>query len=175
MAIVKCNQGHHYDNSKYQSCPICSGEKKCSGSFWNDDNPTSQPLPVDKDKTIGVYKEQRQDNPITGWLVCVQGPERGRDYRLYAGFNRMGRGSDLDIYIGTDEKISRECHCSVVYDYKKNRFLLVPGKGSMTFFPDRETLLEEPKELHLGDRFYIGGSAFEFVPFCREGVSWEEE
>ena len=25
--------------------------------------------------------------PVVGWLVCIDGPSRGSDYRLHAGYN----------------------------------------------------------------------------------------
>ena len=37
--------------------------------------------------------------PVVGWLVCVTGKSRGKDYRLKAGFNRIGRNPDMDILL----------------------------------------------------------------------------
>ncbi len=178
MAIVKCKRGHFYDDSKHSVCPLCEKSEIEIYPNWPPDNKgmnlTVRPIPDDEGKTISVYESEKKDNPVTGWIVCITGPERGRDYRLYAGFNRIGRNPEADIFIGSDDKVSGKCHCSVVYDYKKNRFLLVPGKDSLTYYGKEEALLEKPVTLYTGERFHIGDSVFEFIPFCREGFSWEE-
>lgn len=109
---------------------------------------------------------------VTGWLVCTEGPEKGRDYRLHYGFNRIGRDHRMDVCIFEDEAISRDAHCCVVYEDKKNCFRLVPGQGTLTWLEG--SLLEEPRELLGGERFSIGGTTLEFVAFCRNGVTWEK-
>lgn len=108
---------------------------------------------------------------VTGWLVCTEGPEKGRDYRLRYGFNRIGRDHQMDVCIFEDEGISRDAHCCIVYEDKKNRFQLVPGQGTLTWLEGR--LLEKPQELFGGERFTIGSTTLEFVAFCRNGVTWE--
>lgn len=123
----------------------------------------------------------------TGWLVCADGPEKGRDYRLKFGFNRIGRRHDLEVCIFEDQAISRDVHCSLVYEEKGNTFYLVPGEGTATYMlvqeelldssgkisrGTREEILTEPAILHAGDRFRIGGTMLEFIPYCREGVAW---
>lgn len=108
---------------------------------------------------------------VTGWLVCVEGPERGRDYRLRYGFNRIGRNHEMDVCIFEDEEITRETHCSVVYEERSNRFLLVPGQGTLTWMG--EELVEGPCEIFNGSRFQIGRSILELITFCRDGVTWE--
>ena len=67
------------------------------------------------DKTVGIYSRFTGNDFVTGWLVCTKGAERGRDYRLHYGFNRIGRGLMMDVCILEDEMISRNMHCSVVY------------------------------------------------------------
>lgn len=51
----------------------------------------------DYGRTIGYYSPVRGNDYVTGWLVCVKGPEKGRDYRLHHGFNRLGRSMDMDV------------------------------------------------------------------------------
>ena len=106
----------------------------------------------------------------TGWLVCADGPERGRDWRLRFGNNRIGRDISLDVCIFEDPAIIRGTHCSVVYDEKSNTFYLVPGEGTSTFLEDR--LLTEPAILTTGSRFRIGDTTLDFIAYCRENVVW---
>ncbi len=128
--------------------------------------------PSDDEKTISIYSETKGNDYVTGWLVCVEGPEKGRDYRLHHGFNRLGRNFGMDIQVMDDPAISRDTHCSVVYDDHSNSFFAVPGTGTLTYMG--EELLSDAAVLTAGDRLKIGNSVFEFIPFCREGMVWEK-
>ena len=87
---------------------------------------------IDNDKTVAVHVFENGIEPVVGWLVCVNGEEKGRDYRLIRGRNCIGRDSDMDVTIRKDQKVTREEHCSVVYDEKSNLTFLVPGNGTLT-------------------------------------------
>ena len=106
----------------------------------------------------------------TGWLVCAEGPERGRDYRLLPGRCRIGRGYDQDVCIFEDPGISRDGHCAVTYEERDNVFYLEPGKGTLTWF-EGEALLE-PRQIRTGDRFRIGETTLEFIAYCRGNIRW---
>ncbi|MGN0158193.1 MAG: FHA domain-containing protein [Brotaphodocola sp.] len=129
---------------------------------------------VDDDvKTVGVYSGAKGNDFVTGWLVCVEGPEKGRDYRLHHGFNRIGRDFGMDIQIADDPAITRKNHCSIVYDDRGNQFSLVPSTGALTYF--KGSLLTKTEKLQMGDVITMGSSTFEFIPFCRKGRVWEKE
>jgi len=172
--------GHFYDDSRFGTCPHCEGgmedQKTVSGAAAQiaGRREAVQKLvdfgpPVQNDeKTVGIYKKKGW-NPVTGWLVCVNGPEKGRDYRLHSGRNFMGRAPNMDISITDDSQISRENHCSVVFEPKNCEFLLVPGSSNIyvngSAVSDAVTLAE-------GDTIGAGASEFVFVPFCEEGRVW---
>ena len=48
-------------------------------------------------KTVAVFRQQHGIDPVVGWLVCVNGPEKGNDYRLKAKINTIGRGEGNDV------------------------------------------------------------------------------
>ena len=116
----------------------------------------------DYGRTIGYYSPVRGNDYVTGWLVCVKGREKGRDYRLHHGINRHGRSMDMEVFFSEDR-----------YDGKSNHIYIVPGKGTLTYV--NQELLEKQRVLRSGDRLYIGDSIFEFIAYCREGHTWEEE
>ncbi len=124
-------------------------------------------------KTVGFYSGAKGNDYVTGWLVCVEGPEKGRDYRLHHGFNRIGRDPGMDIQVADDPAITRKNHCSIVYDDRGNQFSLVPSVGALTYFKD--SLLVKAEMLQMGDLITMGNSTFEFIPFCRKGRVWEKE
>lgn len=49
-------------------------------------------------------------SPTVGWLVCVESPARGTDYRIRAGYNFIGRAEHMDICVRGSRKIRREKH-----------------------------------------------------------------
>ena len=108
---------------------------------------------------------------VVGWLVCVDGPERGCDYRLYKGFNRLGSGSRVDIQIKGDSQLGDGAALAVVYDDKSNEFFAVQQTGKTAFLNGEN--LQGAVRLSSGDVVKAGDSEFEFVAFCREGRAWE--
>jgi len=173
--------GHFYDSNRHTVCPNCESgiedEKTVSGLTMNlkdhseaalnlvDLNPDT---PVEE-KTVSIFKKRGWD-PVTGWLVCVSGPERGRDYRLHTGRNFLGRAPQMDISVADDMEISRLNHCSVVYEPRKREYLLVPG--SVNIYLNGQSL-NKVTALTTGDTVGVGGSEFVFIPFCEEGREWK--
>lgn len=43
-------------------------------------------------KTQGELKRKLGIDPVVGWLVCIEGAEKGKDYRLLGRINTIGRG-----------------------------------------------------------------------------------
>lgn len=194
MAIVKCENGHFFDNNKYASCPYCvklENERNRYEEQIRDQVTMMMPkgeheeqpdavtvglyetLPGDDQRTVGVFGRQSGKDFVTGWLVCTKGSEKGRDYRIYNGNNWIGRGYQMDICIVDDPSISRERHAVLVYDHKSNKFFLSPGSGTITMV--NQEILTKAKELKSRDRITLGESEFTFIPFCVEGETWERE
>ena len=123
--------------------------------------------------TVGLWSPRRGTGYVTGWIVGVKGPVKGKDYKIYHGRNYIGKDRDMDIVIVEgDSSIAFKNHCSIVYDGKGNQFYVTTENG-MTFLNGEP--LREAKQLQLGDIIGIGNCEFEFVPFCREGRTWKEE
>lgn len=146
------------------------------GSGTQDSNTVALEALVGEDddqRTIGFFSGAKGNDYVTGWLVCLEGPEKGRDYRLHHGFNRIGRSFEMDVQVIDDPAVTREGHCAVVYDDRQNQFSVVPTSGALTYYNGQ--LLTGPERLKSGDEISLGNSRFEFVPFCREGRVWEKE
>lgn len=154
-----------------------SGKKEISGDPLEQDHTIAlkevSDDGMDDQKTIGFFSGAKGNDFVTGWLVCIEGKEKGRDYRLHHGFNRVGRSFAMDVQVMEDPAVSEESHCSVVYDDKTNQFSLIPSNGSITYFQGR--MLGGTETLHTGDEIRIGNSCFVFIPFCGEGRVWEKE
>ena len=107
---------------------------------------------------------------MVGWLVCVEGAEKGRDYRIHAGRNFIGRSLKMDIAVVDDVKISRENHCSVVYDPHSNGFSLVPGEGTNTYLGGQQIM--KPQPINDNDEIKLGDSMFVFISYCKGERKW---
>lgn len=122
------------------------------------------------EKTISIFPAARK--MVCGWLVCVAGQNKGKDYRIVEGRNLLGRDSDMDIAIKEDKMISRNHHCSIVYDKRKNQTWVAVGQGSLTYYNGE--LLKGQKELKTGDTIEIGKTRLMFVGFCEGERSWDQ-
>jgi len=174
MKAVRCNNGHYYDADKYRACPFCS-----NGSAVEDEGRT---VSYDEDADTEVTKafsasptgpsgtKPEVSVPVVGWVVCVKGAERGRDYRLQAGRNFVGRSLDMDVCIREDGAVTRDNHCSIVYDPRSGRFVLLPGEASETKINGEP--LNGIHDLNDGDVIECGETSLCFIGFCREGRTW---
>ena len=128
----------------------------------------------DGDKTVsfgffGITATQ----PVTGWLVCMNGEEKGKDFRLHSGKNFIGRGASMDVMLVDDKTIAREKHCSIAYDPKGNSFYVSAENGNITYL--NKEIIEEAVKIKDGDEITVGETTLQFIPFCREGRTWEKE
>jgi hypothetical protein len=112
-------------------------------------------------------------SPVTGWLVCTDGPARGTDYRIRAGYNYMGRGEHMDICIRGDQKIGRERHALIAYDQEERVFFFGPADGKSIVRLNGKMVMT-PTEIHAYDTITIGSTKLLFVPLCGENFDWNE-
>lgn len=111
--------------------------------------------------------------PVTGWLVCVDGSEKGKDFRLCSGKNFIGRSTTMDVILTDDKKITREKHCNISYDCKGNCFYLSPEGGNLTYLNGQ--LLVKSKALEEGDIITLGETNLVFIPYCKGERVWKED
>ena len=114
-----------------------------------------------------------QVDPVVGWVVCIEGPLRGTDWRIHAGYNYIGREVG-DIHIQGDSQISREKHAMVAY-YNKNRTYYVgPAEGRNIIEVNDEPVFNATR-LNSHDIITIGTTRLMFVPLCGEDFAWDQE
>ena len=66
--------------------------------------------------------------PVVGWLVAVEGPCRGTDYRIHTGYNYIGREAG-DICIRGDSTISAQRDANVTYVPQTREFYIAHELG----------------------------------------------
>ncbi|MBQ7962569.1 MAG: hypothetical protein IJ289_08200 [Clostridia bacterium] len=125
---------------------------------------------ADSESTIGFFEISGIGNFTAGWLVSVQGPDKGKSFTIETGRNICGSNASNDI-VFSDKEILPAMHFSVVYEPKQNEFFLTPDKGAV--FHNNE-FLNKPVLLNCDDRIIVGSTELIFVPFCNKDRSWNE-
>jgi hypothetical protein len=181
MATKRCENGHYYDPAKHTTCPSCGVQNINFEATRGKETPPPaggpptdvKKLPVDDGKTraLGVVQSSGIE-PVVGWLVCVEGPDRGRDYRIRSERNFIGRGDKMDIRVTGDDAISRENHAIVSYNPKNRQFKIHPGEArGLVYLNGAE--VDGPSQLFSGDHVEIGKTKLLFVPLCGTSFGWE--
>ena len=197
MEMKKCPKGHYYDASIHVECPYCSNVGTGSATlplegFMSDGGSKTVPLSFDvpgdsgktvpldaainngdsdDGRTVALIKEDTGIDPVVGWLVCIDGKEKGRDYRIHTDNNYIGRSDRMDICVRGDETISRENHAVISYDNMSNIYFFSPGDGRAIVRVNDiavfSTVILKPH-----DKITIGKTAFTFMPLCDEHFIW---
>lgn len=198
MEMKRCEKGHYYDASRTPECPYCNGtcgsvnlnqsldqnqgniSKTMPLSQGNPSSPNiSKTMPLEmppsakdnSNKTVALFKKETGIDPVVGWLVCVKGGDKGRDYRIHGERNFIGRSEKMDICIGGDETISREVHAIISYDMRKNTFRIYQGESKgIVYLNDEEVITAQVLKPY--DSIEIGETKLLFIPFCEERFKW---
>ncbi|MBT9556545.1 MAG: FHA domain-containing protein [Myxococcales bacterium] len=102
----------------------------------------------------GLVDDRAQD--VVGWVVCLNGALRGKDFRLVTGKNMMGTAADCDIVL-TDGYLSSK---HAVIRHEEGRFMLVDlDSTNGTFVNDRRV---SKTELIDNDKVRLGRTELKF-------------
>ena len=160
--LIRCQNGHMFSSRRYGTiCPYCNIE-----TATREKKETGQ-TEIMVEESLFLNEE----HPVCGWIVCIAGPRRGKDYKIMAGKNFVGRADDMDIQILGDNKISRRNHCVIVYDEKQGKTVILPGDSNGIVYLNEEAVYV-PTPLGEYDVIEMGESRFLFIPFCGEHFMW---
>lgn len=169
MALNRCKNGHMYSARKYgEICPYCNSNMEMGNMVNN-----KRLMIDDPDKTMSINANTDNVDPVTGWLVCIEGPQYGKDYKIHAGKNFIGRADNMHIQILGDNTISRINHAAIIYDSKNRSTYLLPGDSSGLAYLNGEAVYT-PSALTAFSTIEIGQSLFLFVPLCGEHFEWTD-
>jgi FHA domain len=190
VALERCPSGHLYDPAKHTSCPYCgvadldfgkTHPKRPAPDYSGEEPEEMRTRPKDQaprggadpGATQGFYRRKLGLDPVVGWLVCIEGNDRGRDFRIRSENNFVGRSEQMDICIPGDEGISRENHAIITFDPKHNSFTLSPGNARGIVYLNGEAV-HSPADLGPYFEIQMGSTRLMFVPFCGDRFQWEE-
>ena len=185
MEMKQCAFGHFYDASIFTQCPYCS-EKTGNASEPNiinrEEIGATTPLStgtIPGAKTIDANMTVPLDagieiRPVVGWLVCTDGPDKGRSYEIHNENNFVGRSSTMDINIESDPGISRDKPVIITYDSRSRAFFcgFMNGRGVVRL---NDKPLLSTTELKSGDRIEISKTTLMFIPLSGEDFDWDWE
>ncbi|MCL2593206.1 MAG: FHA domain-containing protein [Defluviitaleaceae bacterium] len=167
MALTRCPEGHLFSSRRYGNiCPYCSKAVNLSKNVEED-------VAGNYNDTMPYIGDLEVMDPVTGWLVCIDGPSKGRDYKILTEKNFLGRADGMDIQILGDNYIAKRNHAVFVYDPKKRKTLLLPGDSQGLVYVNEEAVYS-PIELAPYDSIELGKSKFLFIPLCGENFEWQE-
>ncbi|MGM0508834.1 MAG: FHA domain-containing protein [Fusobacteriota bacterium] len=178
MKMKKCDNGHLYNSSKHEDCPYCDEKaiekpkKKNKKGSSNSKSNTMSNTSDEVGKTMAYWSGEYGIDPVVGWIVCIEGSERGKDYKIRSEKNFIGRSEDMHITITGDKKISRRNHAVISYNPKERNFMIIPGGGTGIIYLDEEAVYG-PMELSAYKVIEMGDSKFIFIPFCGQHFEWE--
>jgi hypothetical protein len=128
---------------------------------------------TDDNKTVGQLKHSLGFDPVVGWLVCVEGPDRGKSYDLKGRINSIGRSAKMDVCISGDMMISNENHAKLAYAEKECAFHLIPAENKNVIYVNGESVYV-PTRLDARDRIAFGDTVLLFVPLCGTAFGWDK-
>lgn len=198
--MKRCSKGHFFDEKRHSGCPYCGvGDMDVMATrmaapsaaspedrVWKRDHAQHDahtpdgrvaalphPAPPASDGTIGLFDRGMSGRrAVVGWLVCVRGPDRGRDFRLGEGRNSIGRSDAMDVRIKGDQGVSRERHAIVSFDPKSNVFKIHPGEShGLTYV--NGSVVDGAMVLQHFDRIEVGATELVFVSLCGDRFRWD--
>ena len=139
---------------------------------------------VDMDKTVGFFKSMTNNNledvssfstvqnPVVGWLVCVEGPHWGESFSVVTGKNSIGRNDENQISLSKDKSVSGKAHAWITYEESHRNFLLDHGDGRYPDLNGAQVL--SPTMIQSFDKIKLGKTTLLFINLCGENFSWED-
>jgi hypothetical protein len=164
-----CNNGHQMEDS-WEICPYCqrTGYQNPAGSAANlaktrlefdvphhtDMPPRGDPQPLGSPGAVRktVLLSGRPKGELAGWLVVMNGDQKGEDFRIREGQNSIGSGPESDIVI-KDPAVSGK-HAALRCRDKK--FLLTDLDSSNGTYLNDSPDSVAVEELHENDLIRIG-------------------
>ena len=199
MAMQQCQNGHVYDDAKNTNCPYCSGNGDVgitrpltgAGGFEAPEFPKtvgvsapaapnagSSSIPStapytnpEINKTVALNINEKGIDPVRGWLICVEGEMKGKDFKILSEKNTVGRAKSNSICLDFDDSISKEANAIIAYDNRNNKFFITAGEGKNNIYINNNLLLA-PVELHDYDTVELGKTKLIFRSLCNESFIW---
>ncbi|MCA9562379.1 MAG: FHA domain-containing protein [Myxococcales bacterium] len=155
---LTCPNGHALDPS-WEVCPYCQtaakqGVKPVHIQSGGGGAVAGKTMAVSLDQVLG----QHVNKAVVGWLVQMEGPQKGQDFRLFDGNNVLGTAADADIVV-SDQFVSAR-HAVILIESKKASYVLQDLESrNKTFVNNRQVM---KVDLVDNDEIRMGQCSFRF-------------
>jgi hypothetical protein len=158
-----CDNGHQMEDS-WQDCPYCArtGYRGSSVGTLGKTRPemgatqAEQPPAYDPRKTVPLSTVRRA--PVVGWLVAMDGAQKGEDFRLREGKNVLGSAEGSEVTL-RDQSISSK-HASI--SYRDGKFVITDLDSTNGTFLNGEAESVARVELKDNDSIRVGETTLKF-------------
>lgn len=147
-------------------------------TFPQDTGVTMPFTPVSNSKTEDSGSGRDDSAPenrysfVTGWLVAISGPYKGRSFEIHHNTTTIGRNSG-DVQLPLERTVSND-HAEIQFDARHCRFYLVARLGAKNniYVDDTFVINGSNTELKPYSEIEFGESTYRFVPFCSDNFKW---
>ena len=153
MPLGICENRHRYNKDKHgDTCPICGVVAR----KYKEEGKTREEIEA-------MYRLP-EGRHVCGWLVCIEGVNKGRSYGIYPGKNFIGSGDGMDIQVLGDDMINKFRHAAVAYDKTKHEVTLLPGESAgLVYLEGNAAHVSQPLKEH--SEIELGNSKFRYIPY----------
>lgn len=104
--------------------------------------------------------------PVIGWLVCIDGPDKGNDYHLVHSPNGNGIGTDeaMAVVVRDDSDVAAVNHANISFNEQFGKCVISQGVGKRIVRLNG-AIVFGPTYLKPFDRIGIGRSEYLFMPY----------
>lgn len=131
--------------------------------------PVQKPVQPPIRRPVTPPAPQPQPEPVMGWLVCINGADRGTRFAIRNKTNTIGSGARSDIRITNEPTVSPDNHASIAYDSARRACVIRPGAGKTVNFNGQA--ISYPMVLKQFDILTFGDAQFVYAP-VEAGLGW---
>jgi hypothetical protein len=162
-----CDNGHQLEDG-WTDCPYCArtGYRSVTAGTLGKTRPemaataaegAAAPAPAyDPRKTVALSTVKRP--PVVGWLVALNGAQKGEDFRLREGKNALGSAEGSEVTL-RDQSVSSR-HASI--SYRDGKFFIVDLDSTNGTFINEDPEPLARVELNDNDLIKVGETQLKF-------------
>jgi hypothetical protein len=164
-----CNNGHQMEDS-WELCPYCQrtgyqslrggdsgGKTRLETEGAAQARTVAGPAAIAPRRTV-LLSDVVRKTALVGWVVAMDGNQKGEDFRLHDGQNTIGSAADSDVVL-SDQTVSAK-HASI--RYKDGKFFLSDLDSSNGTFVNGLDECVARVELNDSDMVRVGGVTLKF-------------
>ena len=155
---LACPQCSKEVDPSWEICPYCRAPLNQEDPVAVAGAAPAKAGPISGNKTVAIDLSELGPaaRRLVGWIVVMEGSQKGQDFRLFEGKNSVGAGADSDVVL-TDDYLSTR-HAVIRFD--DGRYELVDADSTNGSFVNEKRITKE--ELVDNDTIRFGRTQLRF-------------